>query len=181
MIIMKTKVAKNFRIETNRLFLCLISLDFCEDIFREFTEEVALFLFNKPTGKISDTKKFIIKSRKETLMGNNLQLIAVDKENGQFLGCLGIHKIKEGKPEMGLWFKKSSWRNGYGKEAMLALKKWAKDNITCEFLFYPAFLDNLPSRKIAEFLGGKIKEKKINKNIRGDEFKEIIYIISTNN
>lgn len=78
---MKTKVAENFKIETNRLFLCLISLDFCEDIFREFTKEVALFLFNKPTGKISDTKKFITESRRETLIGNNLQLIAIDKEN----------------------------------------------------------------------------------------------------
>ncbi|PIU35736.1 hypothetical protein COT03_01065 [Candidatus Shapirobacteria bacterium CG07_land_8_20_14_0_80_39_18] len=46
-------------IETDRLLLVPISLDFDKDIFREFTKEITVYMFPKPPDKMEETKEFI--------------------------------------------------------------------------------------------------------------------------
>ena len=71
------------------------------------------------------------------------------------MDCIKLIK----KPELGIWIKKSAHGNGYGKEAMVALKKWADKNLKYDYILYPVAQDNLASRKIPEFLGGKIEHE----------------------
>lgn len=170
-------IPKDFEITTDRLSLVVISREYKNDIFWQFTEEVARFLAPQPSGDIDDTVKFINGSRKNTLAGKELQLVVLDKNTRQFLGCVGLHRINTPVPELGIWFKKSAWGAGYGKESMLALKKWADANLNYEKIRYPVFKENLPSRKIAEFLGGKIAREFIGKNARGEENEEVEYFI----
>jgi len=170
-------ITKDFKIITERLLLVPINILYQADIFREFTEDVARYLVPQPTGDINDTVNFINDSFEETRQGRELQLIALDKKTKEFLGCVGLHKINTKKPEFGLWFKKSVWGLGYGKDSMLALKNWAEVNLEYEYIIYPVFKDNLPSRKIAEFLGGKIAREFIGKNFKGEESEEIEYLI----
>jgi RimJ/RimL family protein N-acetyltransferase len=170
-------ITKDFKIITERLLLVPINILYQADIFQEFTEDVARYLVPQPTGDIDDTISFINDSLEKTLGGQELQLVALDKKTKEFLGCLGLHEINTKKPELGLWFKKSVWGLGYGKESMLALKNWAEANLEYENIIYPVFKDNLPSRKIAEFLGGKIIKEFIGKNFKGEESEEIEYLI----
>ena len=170
-------IQENFKIETERLNLVLIDLKYQDDIFREFTEEVAKYLTPKPTGNIADIVNFIESSRSETLNGKQLQMVAIEKKSGDFVACLGLHELNTKNLELGLWFKESAWGKGYGKESMLALKKWADANLDYDKIIYPVFKENLPSRKIAEFLGGKLEREFIGKNQRGEENEEVEYFI----
>jgi ribosomal-protein-alanine N-acetyltransferase len=171
------KDIKNFKIETERLILVPIDLAYKDDIFREFTLEVARFLVPQPTGDMANTIYFITDSREKTLNNAELQLIALDKATNEFMGCVGLHDIDTKIPELGLWFKKSVWGKGYGKESMLALKKWADNNLKYDTINYPIFKENIPSQKIAEFLGGVIAAELISKNQNGLEFNEVRYSI----
>jgi len=167
---------EDFLIETKRLQLCLISREYQADIFREFTETVARFLINKPTGKIEDTISFIDKSRAASLAGRNCQLVAVNRKTGEFIGCLGVHHLDE-TPAFGLWIKESAWGQGYGREALSALKSWAKKNLTVSHVLYPVFFDNLRSRRLAESAGGIFQRAMVGCDTRGQETDEIEYFI----
>jgi len=169
---------ENLEIVTDRLLIKLIGLEYKDDIFREFTKEVARFLIPQPTGEIIDTVNFIDQSRKNSLAGSDLQLIVLDRKNGEFLACVGIHAPDTKVPELGLWFKKSAWGKGYGKESMAALKAWIESNLDYEKIRYPVFKENIASRKIIESLGGKLFKESLVKNQNGEELIELEYFIA---
>ena len=171
-------ITANFEIKTERLILVLIDLSYKEDVFREFTPEVARFMYPQFSGDIADTVSFINEGRQKTLDGHDLQLVALDKDSKEFLGCVGLHHIDTRVPALGLWFKKTVWGKGYGLEAMRALKDWAEHNLDYDHLLYPAFKDNASTRKIAEALGGKIARELVGTNQVGEEHEEVEYWIA---
>ena len=81
---------KNFFLETERLLLIPINHEYQADIFREFTPEVAVFLFPQPRPDIQSTVEFIEHSMVNLLKGEDLQLVALDKTTKEFLGCVGF-------------------------------------------------------------------------------------------
>ena len=146
----------NIRIETSRLLLLPIAMKYRQDIFKELTYEITVYMHPRPAKKISETEDFINKSIKGLKRGNNLQLVILDKISKEFLGCVGLHHIDRKNPELGVWLKKSAHGYKYGQEAMKALKKWADKNLEYKYLLYPVADKNVASRKIPEALGGKI-------------------------
>jgi len=171
---------KDFKIISERLLLKIISISYLDDIFKEFTPEVARFLIPQPSNDISDTLNFIIESRENSLNGKELQLVIISKDSKEFLGCIGIHDMNTKNPSFGLWIKEGAWNNGYGKEAMVVLKKWADSNMDYEVARYSSSKENLASLKIVEFLGGKIISKGVKKNFNGEPLNSINYTISKN-
>ena len=146
----------NITIETKNLCLRGISLTDKDDIFREFTPEITTHMFPKPAEKIEETIEFIETSIKENKEGSNFQIVILDKEGKDFLGCGGLHHIDRKTPELGIWIKQSAHGHGYGKEAVIAIKKWADENLDYEYILYPVDAQNLASRRIPEFFGGEI-------------------------
>lgn len=169
---------EDWELATNRLILKIISLDYCDDIFREFTPEVARYLIPQPTGNIKDTINFINNHRAKTLAGQELQLVALDKKSREFMACLGLYDLDKEAPRPGVWFKKSVWGRGYGQESMLALIQWAQENLVCREISYPVFKENISSRKIVEFLGGRPVREFVEKNQKGEDHEIIEYRIS---
>jgi RimJ/RimL family protein N-acetyltransferase len=149
----------NITIETKNLYLKSITLDYADDIFKEFTAEVTTHMFPKPAEKIEETVEFIEKSIKENKEGTNLQIVILNKANNEFLGCGGVHNIDRKAPEFGIWIKMSAHGHSYGKETVIALKQWADENLNYEYLLYPVVKENYPSKRIAEFLGGKVAKE----------------------
>lgn len=168
----------NVTIETERLLLVTISPTHREDIFREFTKEITKYMFPQPTGRIEDVNVFISDSIRKMKEGNNLQLVALDKNSKEFLGCVGLHNLDQPDPEMGIWLKKTAHGNGYGLEAMKAVKKWADENLQYEHIKYSVAVENIASRKIPEALGGKVVRESATQNQLGEEFEEVEYWIS---
>ena len=92
---------KNFHLETERLLLVPISHDYEADIFREFTPEITIYLFPQSSESLADTTEFISGSVESMLKGEELQLVPLDKETKEFLGCVGLHGLQDEVPRLG--------------------------------------------------------------------------------
>jgi len=159
-------------IVTNRLLLKSISIEYKENIFSEFTEEITTYMCPQSPREISETETFIQEGIAQLTSGSDLRVVILKKETQEFLGCAGIHgihNVKQQHPELGIWLKKAAHGNKYGLEAIAAIKNWADANLKYEYLSYPVDRRNVASRKIPEALGGQISREyehiKMNGNI----------------
>ena len=108
-------------LEGERVRLVTISAEFEEVIFSEFTSDITRYMFPKPADDIAETRAFITDSLQGMKEGNNVQLVIV-KDNGEFLGCCGLHgRADVEKPELGIWLKQGAHGHGYGLEAIHTL------------------------------------------------------------
>lgn len=156
-------------IKTKNLELLVIDRSFGEVIFNEFTEEIATYMFPQPPNDISGTYSFIDESMENTKNGKDLQLVGIEKDSGEFIGCFGVHGLNRKDPELGLWVKKGAHGKSYGIEAMEALIKWLRENSDFEYLRYPVDKRNTKSRRIPERNGGVIKKEYKDINPKGFE------------
>lgn len=154
-------------LQTENLILKGLTLEYKEDIFKEFTKEITIYMFPKPAEKIEETIEFINSSIKKNIGGEDFQIVIIHRKNGEFLGGGGLHHLDKKNPEFGIWIKKSAQGNAYGKEAIIALKKWADENIDYEYLLYHADTKNYASKRIPEFLGGKMTREYDQANMSG--------------
>jgi len=171
----------NVFIETKRLILKPISYEYTNDIFKEFTQEITIYMAPKPAINIEETKVFIEHSLKGLEDGNNLQMVILNKINNEFIGCIGLHEINKNDPELGIWLKKSSHNNGYGLEAINGLINWINENIKFEYLKYPVDKRNISSRKIPEKCNGKIMKEYKSIGMGGNELDQLEYWIYPKN
>jgi len=114
---------------------------------------------------------------KENEQGASFQAVIVDKNTGEFIGCGGLHHIDTPHPEFGIWLKKSAHGHGYGKEAIVAMKDWADQNLAYEYLIYPVDKANIASCRIPEFLGGKISGEHSDVGMGGNKLNIVEYRI----
>lgn len=143
-------------LESKRLILQAISLAYTEDVFREFTSEITTFMYPKPASSLSETEKIIRNMILQRENHTDLVLVILNKEHLEFLGICEVGAIDTHTPELGIWLKKSAHGHGFGREAIEALKDWVDKNLEYNYLSYPVDKRNIPSRKIAESIGGKV-------------------------
>lgn len=167
----------NIMITTRRLLLVPLSLEYAQEIFREFTKEITTYMFPKAPQNIEETKEYITSQLPRIKAGEELPVVIIKKDTGEFLGGGGIHNIKSRTPQLGIWIKKSAHGNKYGKETTEKLKEWAMKNLDFDYLIYPVDKRNIPSRKIAESLGGIIRKKYKKVNQSGNILDEVEYWI----
>jgi RimJ/RimL family protein N-acetyltransferase len=148
-----------------------------EDIFREFTDEITVFMAPPTPKDISETDAFIKKARQEMQEGIDATFVITKKDTGEFIGCCGVHKVNTPTPEFGIWTKKSSHGNKYGREAMEAAKKWADEHLQYDYIRYPVAKENTASRKVAESLGGVVARELTGKTGRGTLMEQVEYHI----
>lgn len=166
----ETKRLLGERIESDHLLLVPISMQYKDEIFREYSPEITSYM-DPPPKDISEVEKLINDSLKGLSEGSNLQLIILSKDSREFLGCAGLHHVDGKTPKMGVWLKKSAHGKRYGTEAMTAIKKWADENLSYEYILYPVADENISSRKIAESLGGKIEGERGKSSMGGLEYR----------
>jgi len=164
-------------IETERLILIPVSAMYREEIFSEFTPEITTYMFPKSADDIGETDAFIAESIENMSKGTELVCVILKKDTKEFMGIAGLHHIDTPTPEFGIWTKKSSHGNKYGREAIYGVKQWADKNIVYEYITYPADKRNIGSKKIAESLGGVIKKEYTQTGLDGQELDEVEYWI----
>ncbi len=148
------KFDPNFCLEFENYKMVPVSLDYAEDIFENFTDEITNFMTPKSPEKIQDTIDFIEEAVKENQENTDLYLAIIDKHTDSFVGCSGLHKTDTKTPEFGIWIKKEYHGKKIGRKAITALKNWAEQNFDYDYFLYPVDKNNIPSRKIPESLGG---------------------------
>jgi RimJ/RimL family protein N-acetyltransferase len=143
----------NMAIKGDKVKLVPISLKYAGIIFRELTEGIVKYLdLEKPPSVIEETKGFITWSIAHRKTGEDIVLVILYKD--KFIGVCGIHDLKTDHPRMGLWLKKSAHGKGFGKESVSLLIAWARNNLMFENITYTSHIDNTPSIRIIESLGG---------------------------
>jgi ribosomal-protein-alanine N-acetyltransferase len=164
-------------LHSERLTLQPISMNDKEDIFREFTSEITVFMAPNPAKKIEETENFIHLSHEKMERGEEIIFAILKKENNEFLGCAGLHHMDTHVPEFGIWIKKSAHGNGFGLEAVHAIKKWVDENLEYEHIYYPVAKENFASRKIPESMGGKVVREFVGTKHDGTLLDEVEYRI----
>ncbi|MEZ0483829.1 GNAT family N-acetyltransferase [Fibrella aquatica] len=143
-------------LESERLRMLPVSENYTDLIFREFTPEVATYMHPRPASERTETEAFVEAAKACNQEGSSLNMVITDRQTGDFLGCVGLHKLADKRPEFGIWVKQSAHMHGYGREAIHTLKRWADEYIPYEYLIYPVDSRNISSRKIPESLGAAI-------------------------
>lgn len=170
----------NIEIETERLRLVPVSEKHREEIFKEFSPEIVTYMVPKPAEKIEETDAFISSTIKNMEKGEEVVLVILKKDNEEFVGITGLHHIDMPQPHFGVWTKKSSHGNKYGREALQGFKKWADENVKYEYIIYPVDKRNIASRKIAESLGGVVEDEYEKVGMAGQQLDEVEYRIYPN-
>lgn len=111
-------------------------------------------------------------------VGDQLVMAILETETGQFSGVCAIHGKEPGvTAELGIWLKKSSQGKKLGREAIMRLVQWARANLVLSGLVYPVDRDNIPSRKIAESLGGIVVAEGQRTSLSDTSLNEQVYRI----
>ena len=132
----------------------------------------------KPADSIEETRDFIRTSIEAFSEANNIQLVILDKQTDEFLGCCGLHGRGDVKnPELGIWLKKSVHAQGLGRAAVRTLAFWAQARLRLESFIYPVDKRNGPSRNIPVSLGGVVVEERVEKGMAGNTLDEVVYRI----
>lgn len=165
------------RLESTRLILKPISLEYKEEIFQEFTGEITTFMYPKAAVNVKETENVLSDMIRKRENKTDLTLVILKKETLEFLGMCSIHNIYTNTPELGIWTKKSAHGNGFGREAIHLLKDWVDKNLEYEYLSYPVDKRNIASRQIPESLGGQVFREFQQTNSSGNLLDEVEYRI----
>lgn len=145
----------DINIQTDRLNLIPVVTEYVNQMFEELTEEITKYLSFYPPKTLEEENNFIEKSRKDMEEDRAIILSVLDKVTGEYLGNVSLTETDTKTPEMGIWIKKSAHGKKIGQEATIGLRDWALKNLRFDYILYTMDVENIPSKKIAESLGGK--------------------------
>jgi RimJ/RimL family protein N-acetyltransferase len=110
--------------------------------------------------------------------GTDLSLVVRLKTTGEFLGMAGLHHIGSPEPEIGIWIKEPAHGLGYGREAVAAIIAWASETVGAAGFIYAVAVENRPSRRLAESLGGTLVGTRQLQKPSGVVLDEVVYRLS---
>ena len=122
-------------------------MDYLEDYFNAFTEEITKYQWPDPFESIEEAKDLLQSFLDEAEHGETILLSVISKE-GKFVGSSEIHGLSEACPEVGVWIKASEWNKGYAYEALKAALDRARDKYGKTEFFYEADVRNIGSMKL---------------------------------
>ncbi len=165
-------------VQGQRIILKSISHGYAETIFNEFTPEITRYRMPRAAEKIDETIEFIQSSLSSMHRSSEIIFVILDASSEEFLGCCGFHGREDCQtPELGIWIKVGAHGNGYGRETIYTLCRWAVQNVEFEYAIYPVDRANTPSRRIPESLGGTIYHEAIVETMSGSHLDEVTYKI----
>ena len=164
-------------LESERLRLVPLTTDNVSEVFNSFTPDITTYMFPAAAKDISETEAFVNTTLDKMAKGKEIVYAVRIKETDEFIGLGGIHNIKSGCPEIGIWTKKTSHGNGYGFETVSRLIAYIRECIPFDHILYPVDRRNYPSRRIPMLHGGKAMKEYNITNMSGDTLEIIEYWI----
>ncbi len=111
--------------------------------------------------------------------GADLPLLIRLAATEEFLGMATLQNVDTAEPRLGIWLKEGSHGTGYGREAGHAVLGWLHDVLRVEFVHYPVVAGDIPSKRLAEALGGRKGGSHTQRKAGGIELKVLEYRIDT--
>ncbi|MGD2120051.1 MAG: GNAT family N-acetyltransferase [Chromatiales bacterium] len=159
-----------------RILLSPVSRGYAWDLQVEFNEQVTRYMIPRPVDDIKQMYDYVDACREKMLAGEELTLVITSVESGEFLGVCALHGSAASiEPELGIWIKQAAQGRGLGREAVQTLLLWVRDNLDLDFLTYAVDKQNLPSRKLVEFLGGHVMQHKLQPSRSGRMLDQLVY------
>lgn len=140
-------------IKTDRLLLRLLTLeDFENSAKLQGDPEVRRFF---PGGVFTKEQSFIrIKELITKFETKGIPTLVIHiPETGEFVGRCGFGLVETGEVEIGYMLHKEYWGKGYATEVVTALLKWAKENISADYIIGFTTFDNLASQRVLQKCG----------------------------
>lgn len=109
--------------------------------------------------------------------GTDVSIAVRLASNHEFLGMAGLHHVDQAEPEVGIWIKEVMHGHGFGREAVAAVVAFAARDLGKRAVIYPVVEQNLPSRRLAEHLGGQLVGTCTLRKASGVELPEVVYRI----
>ena len=147
-------------IESPRLHLSQFQMVDAPDVFGCITPAVARFMpWEPPTWN-----EYVARCEKRARAPEpgRFSFVIRRRETGECLGMASFEDADSVSPEIGLWLKESSHRQGFGREVVAALVEWGHATLGKQSFIYPVAVQNIASRRIAESLHGEIIDKRAN-------------------
>ncbi|KXO87121.1 acetyltransferase [Acinetobacter venetianus] len=158
-------------LQTPRLDLFLFQMDDLVDIFPCVTTTLTRYMIWEPAQSFKELEqigqKWLIAETNYT----DRHFVLRDKETHLFIGLIGVHHLHTSTLEFGLWIREDCHNQGFAKEAIYEVFRWASSH-PVQYFLYPVAVENQPSRKLAEFLGGTIAGYKTER-----KYESVIYHI----
>lgn len=169
---------ETLRVNGERIFLRPVEVADADTIFECFTDEITRYMAPATPSSVNDCLVFIESSRASMAAGAEFVFAICAHGSDEFLGCAGLHsRISNTILELGIWIRVSAHGHHYGREAVHALYDWAKERFEVEYFTYPVDRANIPSRKVAESLGGVVIEERKSPTQNGGELDSLVYRI----
>jgi len=154
-------------IDSARLQLRLVARADIDAIFEQFTPEVTRYMYPASPKHRGETELFVRESMEAASEGYAYRAAVHLRDCDRLIGMVGLEDVQAQVPTYGVWLGAAHHGHGYGREAVLALHDWARAHLHQPFVLYPVDRDNLPSRKIAEALGGHVACERAERSLGG--------------
>ncbi|ENW80826.1 hypothetical protein F909_02114 [Acinetobacter sp. ANC 3929] len=159
-------------LQSSRLDLFVFQMDDLVDIYPCITTRLTRYMTWEPAQSFAEIEQigqtWLIAESNHT----DRHFVLRDKRDQIFIGLIGVHHLDTPTPELGLWIRENYHRQGFAKEAILEVFRWASTHTSAQYFLYPVAIENQPSRKLAEFLGGTVEGHKTER-----KYEAVIYHI----
>jgi RimJ/RimL family protein N-acetyltransferase len=149
------------------------------EVFAPITPTLARWMSWEPARSIEELETVFAAMAERTAAGREVALVARRAADGEFLGMTGLNALDTAEPETGIWIKESAHRQGFGRECVTAVLGFAGEVLGLPALVYPVVEENLPSRRLAQSLGGVIVGARILTKPSGLRRPMVVYRIPT--
>ncbi len=125
-----------------------------DDVYQAITPTLTRFMTFEPEASPEDFANVWQGWLPLMREGEEVIFVARRREDRQFVGVGGAHNLRSHTPELGIWVKEGLHGQGYGREIVQSIARWATERFQPPHLVYPVAEQNTASRRLAESLGG---------------------------
>lgn len=162
-------------IETERLHLRAYRDADAQEIFEAMTPEVARYMSFEPSRDVDEILSLGRIWTTNQRAGKEVSIAVRRREGGKFLGMCGLHYRDDPEPEVGIWIRADAHRQGFGREAVGSIVRYAGGVLGEASVVYPVVAENMPSRRVAESLGGEVFDRRTMTKPSGVTYEMVVY------
>ncbi|AXX18043.1 TPA: GNAT family N-acetyltransferase [Serratia marcescens] len=142
------------RVDTDRLLIAPFTAADADDVYQAITPTLTRFMTFEPEASPEDFANVWQSWLPLMREGEEVIFVARRREDRQFVGVGGAHNLRSHTPELGIWVKESLHGQGYGREIVQGIARWASERFQPPHFLYPVAEQNTASRRLVESLGG---------------------------
>lgn len=137
------------KIETGRLRIVPFEMEYLEEYYSEFNEEITKYQYPDPFESVTAAKEGL-QGFIDLMDKNEMLFLSILTPDGDFVGGVEVHGLQEQYPELGIWIKRQLQQKGYAYEALTSVLKFADNNYHKGWYVYEADIRNKGSMKLVE-------------------------------